>query len=347
LYRTTDGGAHWTEQDIGFGLNPSRTGGNGLQDIQFVDSRGGWIAGDHGLLMQTTDGGSQWREVGSGVSVPLQGLHFVNSQRGWIAGDYGTILSYAGDRIPAGRPAVFSVVNGASFLPGIASGAWITIKGANLSQSSRLWTGADFIGDLLPVQLDGVRVNVNGRPAYPYYISPAQINVLTGADGTEGSVAVEVVTSQGKSEAFMAQKAKYSPALFSYSARGGKYAITHTPDGAWIGGYMLASALGLSGKMRDSKPGEIVTLYGTGFGETNPATSPDSLVAQPAQLAAPVSFRFGRATAEVQWAGLVGPGLYQFNIRIPNVVGGDHVVVAEIGGFRSQGDAVIPVEARR
>jgi uncharacterized protein (TIGR03437 family) len=95
--------------------------------------------------------------------------------------------------------------------------------------------------------------------------------------------------------------------------------------------------------MREAKPGEIITLYGTGFGATNPPVATDSLVTQPAPLAAPVTFYFGRTAAEVVWAGLVGSGLYQFNIRVPDVPDGGNVIVAEIGGYRSQGDSAISV----
>ena len=74
-------------------------------------------------------------------------------------GDFGTIPSYDGNRTPAGKPTVFSVVNGASFEPGVASAAWITITGINLSTGTRTWT-SDFVNNKLPTQLDGVSVNV-------------------------------------------------------------------------------------------------------------------------------------------------------------------------------------------
>lgn len=340
LHRTVDGGRTWEARDTGVTTD--------LHDVQFPDVRNGWVAGDRGVLMRTTDGGGQWRQVDSGTSADLLGIHFVSAGRGWIVGDYGTILSYSDERVPAGKPAIYSVVDGASFRPGIASGGWMTITGAHLSQSTRVWTRGDFTGDKLPTKLDDVRVWVNGRLAYPYFISPSQINALVPADPAEGAVSVETSTDLGRSVAFTAPKAKYSPGLFAWTALGGKYAIAHAPDGTWIGNFNLMYATSTVGKMRDGKPGEVVTLYGAGFGDTVPASPSDSVVAQPAPLAAPVTIRFGRTTAEVLWAGLVGAGLYQFNIRIPpDIDGGDHVVVAEIGGYRSQGDAVIAVEPRR
>ena len=336
LYRTTDGGANWsgTRLELEEGW---------FQDIQFPEAGHGWLAGDYGVLMMTVDGGNHWLAIDSGTPVSLQGLRFTDGQHGWIVGDYGTILSYAGDRIPAGKPAVFSVVNGASYLPGIASAAWISIFGANLSTSTRLRNGADFAGGKLPTQLDGVRVSINGQSAYPYYISPSQLNILVSAGVPEGPVTVQVSTSQGSSDPFVAQQGKYSPGVFRYSAAGGQYVIAQAADGSWIGGLDLMYLPGMPPRMREAKPGEIITLYGTGFGATNPPVATDSLVTQPAPLAAPVTFYFGRTAAEVVWAGLVGSGLYQFNIRVPDVPDGGNVIVAEIGGYRSQGDSAISV----
>jgi hypothetical protein len=85
------------------------------------------------------------------------------------------------------------VVNGANFLPGIAPGAWITVRGLNLSGATRTWRDSDLIGNALPTELDGVRVTVNGKAAHVYYISPTQLNVLSPEDATIGPVDVRVV----------------------------------------------------------------------------------------------------------------------------------------------------------
>jgi uncharacterized protein (TIGR03437 family) len=56
-----------------------------------------------------------------------------------------------------------------------------------------------------------------------------------------------------------------------------------------------------------------------------------------------VTFRIGGTVALVKWAGMIASGLYQFNVQVPNVAGGDSVIVAEIAGFPSQGDSVISI----
>jgi uncharacterized protein (TIGR03437 family) len=337
LFRTTDGGAAWSVAIPKSGW---------YHALQFLDPRDAWLAGDYGELRYTNDGGEHWQLFDSTTGVALQGLYFLNLKRGWIVGDNGTILSYAGDRIAAGKPAIFGVVNGESFQPGIASGAWVSIVGENLSSSTRAWSGADFNGSKLPTQLDGVGVSINGLAGYPSFISPAPINFLAPANVPEGPVPVEVVTGLGRSDSFVAQQGRYSPGLFRYPIAGGRYIVAQASDGSWIGGLNLMYEPGMPAGMREAKPGEIVTLYGTGFGLTDPPAATGEVVTQPVKLAAPVTFYFGRTAADVVWAGLIGPGLYQFNIKIPAVAGGngDHVLVAEIGGYRSQADSLITVQ---
>ena len=108
-----------------------------------------------------------------------------------VAGQTVVIRQMAGDPL---RPAIADggVVNAASFLTGISSGAWFTVRGVNLAPTTRTWSASDLNGDRLPTSLDGVRVLVNGKPAYVYYISPTQINALAPEDATIGSVPIEI-----------------------------------------------------------------------------------------------------------------------------------------------------------
>ena len=231
------------------------------------------------------------------------------------------------------------VVNGASFLPGFAPGTWITILGANLSTTTRSWTGSDFLGSNLPTQLDGVSVNVNGKSAYIYYVSPAQLNVLTPADTTQGSVPVQVTTSLGKSNVANAIAATLSPALFTFSPQGGRYVAAVRADGTYIAPPNLITGL----PAVPAKPGDIILLYGTGFGPTTPA-SPIGQVINSAPLATPVTVTIGGITVVPQYAGIVGPGLYQFNVLVPNVPNGDNSVSIGIGGSFSQPNVFLTVQ---
>jgi uncharacterized protein (TIGR03437 family) len=240
------------------------------------------------------------------------------------------------------RPQPTAVVNGASFQTGIAASAWITILGAKLSPTTRVWTAADIANGKLPTALDGVRVNVNKKPAFVYFISPQQLNVLAPADDTTGAVPIEVITPQGTSLAVTAQKANYSPAFFMYSG-------TTVVIGVAGDGTLIAKAGFLPGVItRPAAPGEVIMLFGTGFGLTNPALPPDSVVTQPALLAGKVTIRIGGIQvpdADISYAGQVGSGLCQFNLKVPaSLPDGEHAIVAEVGGFTSLATGVLAVK---
>jgi uncharacterized protein (TIGR03437 family) len=74
------------------------------------------------------------------------------------------------------------------------------------------------------MQLDGVSVTVDGKPAYVYFISPTQLNVLSPDDATQGAVPVQVTTAGRISNVVDAIETALSPALFTFSPQGGKYA---------------------------------------------------------------------------------------------------------------------------
>ena len=206
-----------------------------------------------------------------------------------------------------------------------------TIQGANLSANTRTWSSSDFSGNNLPTQLDGVGVTVNGKPAYVYFISPAQLNVLAPEDATLGSVPIQVTTRQAKSNVVNAVEAALSPALFTLSAQGGRYVAAVRADGTYIGPTLPA------------KPADTILLFGTGFGPTTPPNPIGQLV-NAAPLADQVIVRIGGIAADTQFAGIVSPGLYQFNVVVPSVPDGDNAVRVEIGGGFSQANAFFTIQ---
>jgi len=167
---------------------------------------------------------------------------------------------------------------------------------------------------------------VNAKPAYIYYISPSQINVLTPDDTATGPVSVQVTTSQGASNIVTAAESGLSSALFTYSVQGRNYAIAVRPDGT------------LLGPSTPSKPGDYIVLFGTGFGPTTPA-SPAASLNPPAPLPTQVDVTVGGFHCPVQSATLISPGLYQLNVLLmPNYApiptkAQDLSVTVQIGGF--------------
>ena len=234
-------------------------------------------------------------------------------------------------------PSITSVFNAASLQPGVSSSAWVSIVGANLSATTRTWTSADIVGGLLPTSLDGVDVKINGQAAFVYYISPTQINVLAPDDPTVGPVPVQVSNSAGKSNSATADKRAFAPAFFTIASR---YVAAVHLDGTYVANPNLLSGV----TAQPAKPGEIILLFGTGFGPTAPALPAGQVITQAASLANPVTVRIGNIVADVAFAGLTGSGLCQFNVTVPDLSDGGASLVAEIGGVLSQDGVYITIQ---
>jgi uncharacterized protein (TIGR03437 family) len=219
-------------------------------------------------------------------------------------------------------PIVSAVASAASYQPGLASGTWISIFGTNLSASTYTWQTSDFVNGLLPTSLQGVSVAINGVAAYVAYISPTQINLLAPDDPTIGTVQVQVTAARQNSNTLSSPKTLFAPAFFTLGA--GAYVAALHAD------YSLVSA------SNPAKPNETILLYGTGFGPTTPPT--------PAPLANPVQIKIGGIAATVTFAGLVGPGLYQFNVMVPSLPAGDAAVLATIGGVTTQTGVSVTIQ---
>jgi uncharacterized protein (TIGR03437 family) len=233
---------------------------------------------------------------------------------------------------------VTAVVNAGSFQPGIASGTWISIFGANLSQNTYLWQASDIVNGALPTLLQGVSVTVNGLPAYVDYVSPTQINALAPDDDTLGPVPVQVTTAGETSNAVTVQKSLFAPAFLTFdgthvAALHADYSLIGAPD-------LLPGAV-----TTPAQPGEIILLYGVGFGPANPPQPSGQLVTTATPLATnAVQVTIGGQVATVAFSALTGSGLYQFNVTVPALPNGDAAVVATIGGVPTQTGVSITVQ---
>jgi uncharacterized protein (TIGR03437 family) len=234
-------------------------------------------------------------------------------------------------------PAITAVGNAASYQPGIASATWIAIFGTNLSQITYSWQNSDFVNGALPTSLQGVTVTINGLPGYISYISPTQINVLAPDDPTTGPVQVVVTTAQQASNSVTAQKSAFAPAFLTF-------------DGTYVAAlhlnYSVLAKAGLLAGVTSTPaaPGETIVMYAVGFGPTTPALPTGQLVTTNEPLANQVQITIGGVAATASFAGLAGPGLYQFNVTVPNLANGDAAVSATIGGVTTPTGVLVTVQ---
>jgi uncharacterized protein (TIGR03437 family) len=232
------------------------------------------------------------------------------------------------------------VVSGASFVSGIVPGSWLTIKGSNLSPVTDTWEKAIVNGNL-PTALDGVSVSVGGKPAYVYFISSGQINVQAPDVGT-GPVPVTVTTPSGTSAAVTATVAAQAPAFFLWP--GSQAVATRNSDaslavkaGTFAGATTVAA-----------KPGDVLILWGTGFGPTTPTVASGIQVpGDKIYNASPVSIKLGTTDAQVFGAALSPgfAGLYQIAIQVPaTMADGDYPIKATVSGVSSPDGVTLSVK---
>jgi uncharacterized protein (TIGR03437 family) len=232
------------------------------------------------------------------------------------------------------------VMNGASFQPGIVPGSWLTIQGTNLSPVTDTWDKAIVNGNL-PTTLDGVSVTVGSKPAYVYFISPGQINVQAPDVGA-GPVPVTVTTPTGTSVAVTADVVVQAPAFFLWP--GSQAVATRNSDaslavknGTFPGATTVAA-----------KPGDVLILWGTGFGPTIPPVAAGIQVpGDKVYNTSPVTVKIGAADATVFGAALSPgfAGLYQIAIQVPaSMADGDYAIKATVGGATSPDGVTLSVK---
>jgi uncharacterized protein (TIGR03437 family) len=236
-------------------------------------------------------------------------------------------------------PVISLIANAEGETPIIAPNMWVEIKGINLARAgdSRIWQGTDFSGNQMPRQMDGVSVTVNGKGAYLYYISPTQVNILTPPDAMSGNIPVQVTVNGIASPVVMVRAQAIAPSFFVFG--GGPYLAAEHSTGKYLGPATLYPGL-----TTPAKPGEIIVLYANGFGPTSTPVQP-GLPVQFGELTTMPSIQIGGVNAQVVYAGLVGPGEFQFNVVVPNSLSaGDQSVQATYNGFSTQPGVLISVQ---
>ncbi len=228
-----------------------------------------------------------------------------------------------------------SIVNASDYSPGpFAPNSVLSIFGSNLSWYTAAFNASPSATSV-PVALSGVEVYVDNWPTPLLYVSPSQINFLIPAGENPGSVTVRVVR-EGDSGPFVSLNlVDGAPALFEIAG----FAIATHADGA-----LLTDA-------SPGQPGEIVVVYATGLG----ATDPDPEAGEIPGAAAPLHWLDslsisldGEAVpaALILYAGATPGcvGLYQLNIQLPQNVPADPIIQVSMGTQSNAGSLKIAVQ---
>ena len=141
-----------------------------------------------------------------------------------------------------------------------------------------------------------------------------------------------VVTTNGHStEPVKVHAGTAAPAFFQWGAS--QYALaTRYPDNARVANPSLGAGFVAA------KPGDILTLWGNGFGPTDPAQDPSVLTIGTHNVSLKLTVTVGGTPARIVGAAL-SPGLagvYQIAIQLPaSLPSGDLVVKTAVAGFHT------------
>jgi uncharacterized protein (TIGR03437 family) len=224
----------------------------------------------------------------------------------------------------------------------IQPGEWVSIFGTNLAGSTVTWN-QDF-----PQTLGGTTVTVDGKSAYLWYVSPGQINLQAPDDTATGTVPVVVTTGNGSATANVTLAA-YAPSFLLLDAKHVAGIILRSNgSGAYGGGsYDIIGPTGtsLGYPTVAAKAGDMVELYGTGFGPTTPAVLAGQAFTGAAATANVSVIINSQVRVTPAFAGLSGAGLEQINLTIPSGLGtGDVPLVATVGGVQTPSYVVISLQ---
>jgi uncharacterized protein (TIGR03437 family) len=247
-------------------------------------------------------------------------------------------------------PTLRTAVNAGPHAGPITSNGMVEIYGADFQAGSR--SRLVGLGDLgsgsFPTELSCIAVEIGGKRAPITYIQQDQINVQTPTLDLAGNVNVVVFANPGRPNELRTGIATvpiqgFAPAFFTF---GNTKSIA-----AQIGGTAtpVADPSVVAGG-RPAAPGEIVSLYGTGFGPSRPAWQAGQLTSGLSPLTMPYTVRLGSTTlitSDILYGGVAPQaisGLYQFNVRIPaNAPNGNLPVSISIGGQTTQDGVYIPI----
>lgn len=166
-----------------------------------------------------------------------------------------------------------------------APGALATVRGSDFVEAANeQWLGFD-PEDGYPTVLGGACVKVNGNEVPLKSVSPDRIDFQVPVTVTAGRVSVQVVRNCMEDAAVGSNEAMFEivaaqPAFLWHSADPPAIASRHS-DGMPIGPKGLLPGIDTS----PSTPGEVVSLYGTGFGPVTPALATGEVAREDRNLA--------------------------------------------------------------
>lgn len=192
-----------------------------------------------------------------------------------------------------------SIVNAASYMPpgipggALARGSMFSVFGRNLgpaapAQVSAFPLGASFQGVSIRVTQGARSVDV-----LPVYVSATQINAILPSNAPVGLASLQVTYNGARSNLAPLRIATNGPGLFTATGYGAGPGIFQN--------YVSATEQPINSALDSVKPGQLVTLWGTGLG---PITAADNIAPPVGNIAVEVAIWVGnKAVSRILYSG--------------------------------------------
>ncbi len=234
----------------------------------------------------------------------------------------------------------------------LSANGFFTVFGVNLAPAgtSRNLASSDIVNGLLPTNLASTCVIAGSVPAFLTYVSSTQINGIASSLPITGSAAVSVVASCGApnqvtSPAVNVPVAAASPEFlyWAQNANGQDPVVAvDAVHGEYIGPPGLIPGL----TFRPAVAGEILTIYGIGFGQTASGPVPGLIPSTADSVPSGYSVTIGGTTASASYVGVTpgDAGLYQVNVTIPaGIAPGNYPIILNVNGVSTPAGAFLAI----
>ncbi len=299
------------------------------------------IAGNQGIGNAGDGGPAGAASLDTPIAIALTStglIYIANSSNGYQDSEIRLLTPSTGALPVINNNGVVSVD---STFPIISPNSWITIYGTNLASTTATWNGTTYP---IPTKLGGVAVTIDSLPANLWYVSPTQINAQVPNDPVNvGTVVPISVSTAGGTATASISLGVVAPSFNLFSSKyPAAVVFTSGPGNSGQGFDYIGPSGAFSFPSRPVMPGEVVVLYGTGFGPTNPVVpAGQAYSGSGAPLGTLPNINIGSATGvTINFGGVVAPGLYQFNVVVPTVNAGDNLLQASFPVTNSSGTSV-------
>lgn len=231
----------------------------------------------------------------------------------------------------------------------------ISVFGENFAPAGtqRLVGSGDLVNGRLPTSLGGICVQVGSQLAPIFHMFPGQLNIQVPSLSGTGNIQIQVLRNCGAPDEVRSN----TETVVLQAAAPEFLFFAHNPDGRNPIAALNATTPGLvgspdlfAGATVPAKPGDILTLFGTGFGATDPAFVAGELpdrIASTVEKARVTVGELELSDQDILYVG-VAPflaGVYQLNIRVPaETPDGDLPVTARVGNATTPPGAFLAVK---